>query len=127
MLAEIKGYLLGVALVGVFVGGGLSYIKYLDSKITSLTLQNNALTEINKTNNNTIIKLNKEIENINKLNIELNTEYNSYKEESDKVKNILIEHNLQDLLNKKPQIIIKKINNGINNYNKQIQEVINND
>lgn len=127
MLAEIKGYLLGVALVGVFVGGGLLYIKYLDSKIDSLTLQNNALTEINKTNNNTIIKLNKEIENINKLNIELNTEYNSYKEESDKVKNMLIEHNLQDLLNKKPQVIIKKINNGINNYNKQIQEVINND
>ncbi len=101
-----------ILLVISLIGGGFAYFQNMQETIQQLRDNNYALEEANKTNQETIGKLQENAELTRKLNEELTTKYNEAESRVDSLRDKLIDHNLTNLSLKKPALIEKRINNG---------------
>jgi predicted RNase H-like nuclease (RuvC/YqgF family) len=101
-----------ILLVVSLIGGGFAYFQNMQETIQQLRDNNYALEEANKTNQETIGKLQENAELTRKLNEELTTKYNEAESRVDSLRDKLIDHNLTNLSLKKPALIEKRINNG---------------
>ena len=101
-----------ILLVVSLIGGGFAYFQNMQETIQQLRDNNHVLQEANKTNQETIGKLQENAELTRKLNEELTTKYNEAESRVDSLRDKLIDHNLTNLSLKKPALIEKRINNG---------------
>ena len=101
-----------ILLVISLIGGGFAYFQNMQETIQQLRDNNHVLQEANKTNQETIGKLQENAELTRKLNEELTTKYNEAESRVDSLRDKLIDHNLTNLSLKKPALIEKRINNG---------------
>jgi uncharacterized protein YaaN involved in tellurite resistance len=101
-----------ILLVVSLIGGGFAYFQNMQETIQQLRDNNYALEEANKTNQETIGKLQENAELTRKLNEELTTKYNEAESRVDSLRDKLIDHNLTNLSLKKPALIEKRINDG---------------
>ena len=84
----------------------------MQETIQQLRQNNIVLEEANKTNQETIGKLQENAELTRKLNEELTSKYNEAESKVDSLRDKLIDHDLTNLSLKKPGLIEKRINNG---------------
>lgn len=101
-----------ILLVVSLIGGGFAYFQNMQETIQQLRDNNYALEEANKTNQETIGKLQENAELTRKLNEELTSKYNEAESKVDSLRDKLIDHDLTNLSLKKPGLIEKRINNG---------------
>ena len=101
-----------ILLVVSLIGGGFAYFQNMQETIQQLRDNNHVLQEANKTNQETIGKLQENAELTRKLNEELTTKYNEAESRVDSLRDKLIDHNLTNLSLKRPALIEKRINNG---------------
>ena len=88
-----------ILLVISLIGGGFAYFQNMQETIQQLRDNNYALEEANKTNQETIGKLQENAELTRKLNEELTTKYNEAESRVDSLRDKLI-----DLLNTLPVV-----------------------
>ena len=95
------------------VGGGV-YFYYTSTQATIQQLRENnyALEAANKTNQETIGRMEEAAALSQKLNKELTDKYNKSESRVNSLRDKLIDHDLTNLSMKKPGLIEKRINNG---------------
>ena len=101
-----------IVLILSLVSGGYYYFQTMQETIQQLRENNLVLESANKTNQETIGKLQENAELTRKLNEELTSKYNEAESKVDSLRDKLIDHNLTNLSLKKPALIEKRINNG---------------
>ena len=101
-----------IVLILSLVSGGYYYFQSMQETIQQLRQNNIVLEEANKTNQETIGKLQENAELTRKLNEELTSKYNEAESKVDSLRDKLIDHDLTNLSLKKPGLIEKRINNG---------------
>ena len=101
-----------IVLILSLVSGGYYYFQTMQETIQQLRENNLVLESANKTNQETIGKLQESAELTRKLNEELTSKYNEAESKVDSLRDKLIDHNLTNLSLKKPALIEKRINNG---------------
>ena len=106
------GYLVLFAFLGSMFSGIYYYYQNTQEIIQQLRENNYVLEEANKTNQETIGRLQENAELTRKLNEELTSKYNEAESKVDSLRDKLIDHDLTNLSLKKPGLIEKRINNG---------------
>jgi hypothetical protein len=101
-----------IVLILSLVSGGYYYFQTMQDTIQQLRENNLVLESANKTNQETIGKLQESAELTRKLNEELTSKYNEAESKVDSLRDKLIDHDLTNLSLKKPGLIEKRINNG---------------
>lgn len=101
-----------IVLILSLLSGGYYYFQSMQETIQQLRQNNIVLEEANKTNQETIGKLQENAELTRKLNEELTSKYNEAESKVDSLRDKLIDHDLTNLSLKKPGLIEKRINNG---------------
>jgi predicted Holliday junction resolvase-like endonuclease len=101
-----------IVLILSLVSGGYYYFQTMQDTIQQLRENNLVLESANKTNQETIGKLQESAELTRKLNEELTSKYNEAESKVDSLRDKLIGHDLTNLSLKKPGLIEKRINNG---------------
>ena len=105
-------YLILILVLGSIGGGGFLYFQNMQETIQQLRENNLVLESANKTNQETIGKLQEAAVLAQKLNEELTAKYSEAESKVDALRDKLIDHNLTELSLKKPGLIEKRINNG---------------
>jgi len=107
------GGIMPMLLVLSTVGGGV-YFYYTSTQATIQQLRENnyALEAANKTNQETIGRMEEAAALSQKLNKELTDKYNKSESRVNSLRDKLIDHDLTNLSMKKPGLIEKRINNG---------------
>ena len=105
-------YIILLIVLGSLASGGYLYFQNMQETIQQLRENNLVLEEANKTNQETIGKLQENAEMTRKLNEELTSKYNEAESKVDSLRDKLIDHDLTNLSLKKPALIEKRINNG---------------
>ena len=100
-----------IVLILSLVSGGYYYFQTMQDTIQQLRENNLVLESANKTNQETIGKLQESAELTRKLNEELTSKYNEAESKVDSLRDKLIDHDLTNL-SLKPGLIEKRINNG---------------
>lgn len=101
-----------ILIIVSLIGGGYYYFQDMQERMQQLRENNLVLEQANKTNQETIGKLQENAEMTRKLNAELTSKYNEAESKVDSLRDKLIDHDLTNLSMKKPGLIEKRINNG---------------
>ena len=98
--------------ISTLSGGVYFYYTSTQATIEELRANNYALEAANKTNQETISRMEEAAELSRKLNKELTDRFNESESRVNSLRDKLIDHDLTNLSMKKPGLIEKRINNG---------------
>ena len=112
MFSTIKIALVFIMLAGA--GGGLFYVKQLQSNLEIARLNNAKLESAVETSEASIATLKADNARLNVLSDQLNADLNKSEQYGDELRATLNKHNLTHLANKKPGLIEKRMQNATN-------------
>ena len=112
MFSGLKIALVFIILAGA--GGGLFYVKQLQSNLEIQRLNNAKLEQAVETSQQSLATLKADNARLNTLTDTLNTELDKSEQYGDELRATLSKHNLTHLANKKPGLIEKRMQNATN-------------
>ena len=110
MFSTIKIALVFIMLAGA--GGGLFYVKQLQSNLEIARLNNAKLESAVETSEASLATLKADNIRLNALSNQLNADLNKSEQYGDELRATLQKHNLTHLANKKPGLIEKRMQNA---------------
>jgi len=119
----LGGILPMLLVISTLSGGVYFYYTSTQETIQQLRENNFALEAANKTNQETISRMEEAAELSKKLNKELTEKYNEAESRVNTLRDKLIDHDLTNLSLKKPGLIEKRINNGTDKAFKHLESI----
>jgi len=124
MFSTIKIALVFIILAGA--GGGLFYVKQLQSNLEIQRLNNAKLEQAVETSQQSLATLKADNARLNTLTDTLNTELDKSEQYGDELRATLSKHNLTHLANKKPGLIEKRMQNATNKLWDNLESITSN-
>ncbi|MDB4341510.1 hypothetical protein OAA22_00410 [bacterium] len=124
MFSTIKIALVFIILAGA--GGGLFYVKQLQSNLEIQRLNNAKLEQAVETSQQSLATLKADNARLNTLTDTLNTELDKSEQYGDELRATLSKHNLTHLANKKPGPIEKRMQNATNKLWDNLESITSN-
>jgi hypothetical protein len=124
MFSTIKIALVFIMLAGA--GGGLFYVKQLQSNLEIARLNNAKLESAVETSEASIATLKADNARLNVLSDQLNADLNKSEQYGDELRATLSKHNLTHLANKKPGPIEKRMQNATNKLWDNLESITSN-
>ena len=124
MFSTIKIALVFIMLAGA--GGGLFYVKQLQSNLEIARLNNAKLESAVETSEASLATLKADNIRLNALSNQLNADLNKSEQYGDELRATLNKHNLTHLANKKPAPIEKRMQNATNKLWDNLESITSN-
>ena len=124
MFSRLKIALVFIILAGA--GGGLFYVKQLQSNLEIQRLNNAKLEQAVETSQQSLATLKADNARLNTLTDTLNTELDKSEQYGDELRATLSKHNLTHLANKKPGLIEKRMQNATNKLWDNLESITSN-
>jgi|TARA_R110000803_G_scaffold209315_1_gene278783 septal ring factor EnvC (AmiA/AmiB activator) len=124
MFSGLKIALVFIILAGA--GGGLFYVKQLQSNLEIQRLNNAKLEQAVETSQQSLATLKADNARLNTLTDTLNTELDKSEQYGDELRATLSKHNLTHLANKKPGLIEKRMQNATNKLWDNLESITSN-
>ena len=126
MFRSIKGWIIGGVLATILTVSGLGYKHYndLQSNVVRLTADNQSITQANVQLNKVYTDLQQKLTEEKKQREEDFKSLISSREEVQRLEKLFSKHDLNRLLQKKPKLIIKKINRATKKSLKEVEGLI---
>ena len=124
MFSTIKIALVFIMLAGA--GGGLFYVKQLQSNLEIARLNNAKLESAVETSEASLATLKADNIRLNALSNQLNADLNKSEQYGDELRATLNKHNLTHLANKKPGPIEKRMQNATNKLWDNLESITSN-
>jgi hypothetical protein len=125
MFSTIKIALVFIMLAGA--GGGLFYVKQLQSNLEIARLNNAKLESAVETSEASIATLKADNARLNALSDQLNADLTKSEQYGDELRATLNKHNLTHLANKKPGLIENRMQGGTDELWKDLESITSND
>ena len=125
MFSTIKIALVFIMLAGA--GGGLFYVKQLQSNLEIARLNNAKLESAVETSEASIATLKADNARLNALSDQLNADLNKSEQYGDELRATLNKHNLTHLANKKPGLIQNRMQGKTDELWKDLESITSND
>ena len=124
MFSGLKIALVFIILAGA--GGGLFYVKQLQSNLEIQRLNNAKLEQAVETSQQSLATLKADNARLNTLTDTLNKELDKSEQYGDELRATLSKHNLTHLANKKPGLIEKRMQNATNKLWDNLESITSN-
>ena len=125
MFSTVKIALVFIMLAGA--GGGLFYVKQLQSNLEIARLNNAKLESAVETSEASIATLKADNARLNALSDQLNADLTKSEQYGDELRATLNKHNLTHLANKKPGLIENRMQGGTDELWKDLESITSND